>query len=143
MCGSVRFEASGEPQDVILCHCKSCRQHTGAPIACLAVFPADQVVFMGNTAKIFESSPSVRRGFCGVCGSSLTWEMEMILRGSICAIHISAFDMPETLKPNSHSFYTERLLWFDVADTLPRYESFVAGGKVLQYGPGLKDPDTA
>lgn len=64
-------------------------------------------------------------------------------RGSICAIHISAFDTPETLKPDSHSFYAERIPWFDAVDMLPRYGGFVAGGTVLRYGPHDDELDTA
>ena len=114
--------------------------HTGAPAAALAVFKADQVRFSGTGRKTYASAPGVGRAFCGNCGSSLTWETEFRDEGALCAIHISSFDTPDSLKPDAHSFYPERISWFDVADDLPRYEGFVAGGILLQHGPAKEDP---
>ena len=44
MCGEVRYEAIGEPPYVGHCHCKSCRQHTGAPVVTLVAFMADGII---------------------------------------------------------------------------------------------------
>ena len=135
LCGAVRFETFGMPGRVLHCHCKSCRGHTGAPMATLAVFKSDQVSFLGDDRKIHNSSPGVGRAFCGKCGSSLTWETIFRQEGELCAIHISAFDDPKELKPDAHSFYPERISWFEVDDKLPRHESFVADSEPLCFGP--------
>ena len=135
MCGAVRYETTVEPSRVLHCHCRSCRKHTGAPAATLAVFKADQVTFSGDERKVFRSSPGVGRAFCGKCGSPLSWETNFGNEGAICALHISSFDDPEALRPSAHSFYPERISWFDIADNLPRYRDFVAGGVVLCHGP--------
>lgn len=135
MCGAVRFEATGEPQDVIHCHCESCRRHTGAPMACLAVYGVDQVAFSGTERTVYGSTPGRGRAFCPNCGSSLTWETEMPERGVIISIHISAFDEPGDLRPNAHSFYAERISWFDAADDLPRHDTFIRGSEPVCYGP--------
>ncbi len=135
MCGAVHYETKGDPSRVLHCHCQSCRSHTGAPMATLAVFKADQVSFSGEDRKIYESASGVHRTFCANCGASLTWETVFGDEGALCAIHISAFDDPEALTPTGHSFYPERISWFDVADDLPRHEGFVAGSEPLQYGP--------
>ena len=74
MCRAVRYEASGDPISVIFCHCESCRKHTGAPVAALAGFKRDQVRFTGDQRATYESTPGVQRGFCGRCGTPLTWE---------------------------------------------------------------------
>jgi hypothetical protein len=134
MCGAVRYSTRGEPSRVLHCHCQSCRTHTGAPVATLAVFKADQVEFSGGERKIYNSSPGVGRAFCANCGTTLTWETDFGDEGPICAIHISTFDNPDVLTPTAHSFYPERISWFDVVDDLPRYEGFVAGGSLLCNG---------
>ncbi|MEJ2123121.1 MAG: GFA family protein, partial [Alphaproteobacteria bacterium] len=64
MCGAVRYSTRGEPSRVLHCHCQSCRTHTGAPVATLAVFKADLVEFSGGERKIYNSSPGVGRAFC-------------------------------------------------------------------------------
>lgn len=135
LCGAVRYIAAGRPDRVLHCHCNSCRRHTGAPMATLAVFQAEQVSFTGTARKPYRSAPGVERAFCPECGTPLTWETDFKDEGRICAIHISTFDDPEVLPPDGHSFYPERISWFDVADTLPRHEAFVSGSTPMQYGP--------
>ena len=135
MCGAVRYQTSGEPARVIRCHCEDCRKHTGAPVATLPVFGTAQVAFSGQARRIYRSSPEVGRGFCPACGSSLTFETELVEYGQLCAIHISSFDDPESLPPTHHSFDAERISWFDVADELPRHARLVAEGHLLRHGP--------
>ena len=140
MCGAVRYEVTGRSSRVLHCHCQSCRSHTGASMATLAVFKAEQVTFSGEDRKPYESVPGVHRAFCANCGTSLTWETVFGDEGPLCAIHISTFEDPEALAPTGHSFYTERISWFDVADSLPRHEGFVAGSEPLRYGPATEEP---
>ncbi len=139
MCGAVRFEIAGTPDRVLHCHCHSCRHHTGAPMATLAVFRPHQVTFSGTPRSVYASAPKVERTFCGTCGTSLTWETVLGGKEEICAIHISTFGNPDALKPNGHSFYSERICWFDVLDDLPRHASFVADSAPLHYGPAPQD----
>ena len=136
MCGAVRYETTGDSFAVNHCHCHSCRKHTGAAVVTLAGFMADQVVFRGDASKIYESSPGVGRAVCGNCGTPLTWEGVNSTRGGpIFEIHISCFDNPDILMPSGHSFDSERISWFDIADTLPRFEEFTGDGAPLRHGP--------
>jgi len=111
-------------------------------MATLAVLEADRVQFSGEERKRYGSAPGVERAFCGQCGTPLTWEVEHDHFGKICALHISTFDQPDKLTPTAHSFYPERISWFDAADNLPRYKSFVAEGILQCHGPQTGDaPD--
>jgi hypothetical protein len=139
MCGAVRYAITGEPSRVLHCHCQSCRGHTGAPMATLAVFRADQVGFSGDDRKVYQSAPGVGRAFCGHCGTSLTWETVFADEGPVCAVHISSFDDPEALPPTGHSFYSERISWFEIADDLPRHAGFVADSEPLHHGPAKRE----
>ena len=109
-------------------------------MATLAVFKADQVHFTGNDRKAYRSAPGVERAFCADCGTSLTWETVLGDEGALCALHISGFDNPDALTPTGHSFYPERISWFEVDDDLPRHEGFVAGSEPLHYGPATDKP---
>jgi len=140
MCSAVRYQTTGEPARVLNCHCRSCRKHTGAPAVTLAVFKVDQVAFSGEERKIYTSSPGVGRAFCADCGTPLTWETGLGDLGPVCAIHISTFDDPDALRPTAHSFYPERISWFEIADRLPRYEGFVRDGSLLGHGPAVTEP---
>jgi hypothetical protein len=136
MCGAVRYETTGETFAVNHCHCRSCRRHTGAAVVTLVGFMADKVEFSGDARKIYESSPGVGRAFCGNCGTPLTWEGVSSTRGGpIFEIHISTFDNPDVLVPSGHSFDSERISWFDVADNLPRFAAFTDDSPPLRHGP--------
>ncbi len=136
LCGAVKFETSGPTFGVNHCHCKSCRKHTGAAVVTLAGYMQDKVEFTGDERKIYESSEGVGRSFCGKCGTPLTWEGVSSTRGGpIFEIHISTFDNPDVLIPNGHSFDSERISWFDIADNLPRFEEFNGDGTALRHGP--------
>jgi hypothetical protein len=79
----------------------------------------------------------VKRGFCGQCGTPLTWEGD----GWDCPIiefHISTLDNPNTFDPTLHWFHLERIAWFDMADNLPRY----AGDDEVEDGSYRHGPAT-
>ena len=137
LCGAVRYETTGPSFKVLNCHCTSCRKHNGAPMATLAGFKAEQVEFTGEERKIYTSSPGVGRAFCGTCGTPLTWEGVDPDRGAVFELHISTFDTPEALKPILHSFDSERISWFEVADNLPRYEGLSEKSPLLRHGPAI------
>jgi hypothetical protein len=89
-CGTVRFEADGRPNWTSYCHCESCRRATGAPVAAYAGFPVQAVRFPAGPPAEYGSAPGVRRGFCGRCGSPLSftgdrWPGEIHL-------HLGSFD---------------------------------------------------
>ena len=99
LCGAVRYEASGDPASVIFCHCESCRKHTGAPVVALAGFKLEQVRFTLGDRAIYESTPGVKRGFCGRCGTPLTWEGDGEELGPLIEIHVGTTDDPNEPTP--------------------------------------------
>lgn len=114
LCGAVRFEVRGAAKWTAYCHCQSCRKHTGAPVAAFAGFERENVKFTQGALATFASSPGVKRGFCSVCGSTLTyegarWPTEM-------HFHVGAFDMPQDFAPSGHAFADERLSWFHISE---------------------------
>jgi hypothetical protein len=114
LCGAVRFEAQGAPKWTAYCHCNSCRKHTGAPVAAFAGFEREQVAASGAELARFVSSPGVRRGFCSVCGSTLTYEGDRW--PSEIHLHVGAFDRPQDFPPQGHAFAEERLPWLHISE---------------------------
>ena len=108
-CGKVRYVAEGQTNWVAWCHCRSCRQATGAPVSAYAGFSSGKVRFTSELPTIFASSPGVKRGFCGTCGSPISFEGER-WPGEI-HLHLGSFDDADDLVPQSEGFAEERLLW--------------------------------
>ncbi|MEM7508005.1 MAG: GFA family protein [Pseudomonadota bacterium] len=113
MCGAVRYAASGQPLHTGYCHCRSCRHHSGAAVAGMLVFERRNVRITG-ALRLYPSSPGVQRGFCGACGTSLSWQHE-----SLISLHIGTLDDPDAHPPTLHWRWEERSPWIGHADTLP------------------------
>ena len=64
-CARVRYQVSGEPTRVGICHCTSCRHESGSVFTTFGIWPR----------SAFQSSGEVRtwegRSFCPECGSRL------------------------------------------------------------------------
>ncbi len=75
LCGSIRFEATGDPLKLKphSCCCKNCQQHTGALTAVWVEFAAQAVRWTGEGEKpaTYRSSHYSQRAFCSACGSSI------------------------------------------------------------------------
>ena len=119
-CGAVAVRASGSPKVVVYCHCRDCRRFSGAPVSLFVGYSAEQVGLPRGEPKVYESSPGVRRSFCGRCGSPVSFEDDRLPGETY--LPVGVFDDPEALEPEKHDWVSRRLRWFDVHDGLPRHE---------------------
>ena len=105
LCGSVRFEARGEPLRTLVCHCRFCQRVTGSSSFAESMYPMDAVSLSGITPSSYAhrsegSSQLVHVHFCPRCGStvSLTFERWPQVRG----LSRGAFDDPNSVSIGSH-----------------------------------------
>ncbi|HYD46520.1 MAG TPA: GFA family protein [Phenylobacterium sp.] len=117
LCGAIRFEVEGPAKWTGYCHCHSCRKHTGAPVSAFAGFEREAVRWLEGEPRKYASSPGVLRGFCGTCGSVMTYEGDRW--PTEVHFHIGAFDDPEAFPPAGHSNAEERLSWLHITDPAP------------------------
>ena len=66
----MRFIARGAPRRVGLCHCLTCRKAHASAFNAFAIYAADQVEIVGESAS-WNSSPAYERHFCAKCGSGV------------------------------------------------------------------------
>jgi hypothetical protein len=126
-CGAVRFQVHGQPKWTAHCHCESCRRSTGAAFATWAGFPTDNFVLLKGKPKGFASSQGVTRGFCGACGTPLTYEGTR-WPGEIHAL-VCTFDDPGSFAPGAHVNTAEKVAWLHIGDELPRFERLPSAKK--------------
>ena len=122
-CGAVRYEVSGDPQHVALCHCSDCRKSSGAPMVAWAAFTEEQFKLLEGEPVTFNSSGSAMRSFCPKCGSGLYYRNQEFLPG-IVDIQSATLDDPDALPPGAHIQMAERLGWMAEAHKLPAFERF-------------------
>jgi len=73
-CGAVRFRVEGELGEASLCHCRMCQKAMGGLFGPFVGAPAGALVWTRGARRRFRSSNKVQRGFCGDCGTPLTFE---------------------------------------------------------------------
>jgi hypothetical protein len=114
-CGAVRFRVKGELGRASLCHCRMCQKAFGSFFGPLVSVKADDLVWTRAEPKRFQSSNKVRRGFCGDCGTPLTFEWSE----TYVDLSIGSFDDPTVIRPAVQMATQDRLPWFAELATLP------------------------
>lgn len=73
LCGAVRFEVRGAPEELVHCHCRMCQKAHGAAYASFALVRHEDFVLLAGDDKLvrYRSSDAATRTFCAACGSAL------------------------------------------------------------------------
>jgi hypothetical protein len=119
LCGTIRYEARARPLRGVICHCSMCRKHSGAPALAFVHFPRGAFRWLGEEPKKYRSSSFAERGFCVVCGSTLSMHEEVI--ADRVQITVGSLDDPSRIKIDDHVWTKEQISWFHIADDLPRF----------------------
>ncbi len=114
-CGAVRFRIDGELGRASICHCRMCQKAFGAFYGPFVSAKPQDVTWTRGAPKYFQSSNVVRRGFCGDCGTQLTFEGGP---GSL-DFAIGAFDDPTDIRPVIQIGLESKLPWVDELGHLP------------------------
>lgn len=122
LCGDVRFKISDAPEFVEYCHCAKCRRSVGAPVMAWALVASKDFELLSGNLSEYASSPGVQRTFCGRCGTSVTYFAEQ--DPARIGVSTASFDDPDKVAPDVHIWRSQRLSWFETADSLPRYVRF-------------------
>jgi hypothetical protein len=99
-CGRVRYTATLESDDAYWCHCKMCQKATGGIAAAFVQVPREALAWE-REPDWYESSPIARRGFCGHCGTPLSFDF--LDPGTNIDVTVGSFDDPSSFKPILHA----------------------------------------
>ncbi|MBW8880444.1 MAG: GFA family protein [Asticcacaulis sp.] len=114
-CGAVRFEVEGPLGRASVCHCRMCQKAFGNVFAPLvSVREATSFRWTKAEPARFQSSNLVRRGFCPLCGTPLTYEAP-----DGVAVAIGAFDHPGQIVPDITYGVEGRVAWMDHVNDWP------------------------
>lgn len=97
LCGAISFRLFSEPKAVTNCHCRMCQKQHGAAFATYASVPRPDMRYLSGEELLtaYNSSASVIRKFCGVCGSNIEWSGGKEFSGWV-AIPLATLDTPLT-----------------------------------------------
>ena len=119
-CKAVRYRIAGQPTGSMICHCQSCRRVAAAPVVAWVTVNSRDFQLVNGMPIEFMSSPSVRRSFCGACGTQLTYH-----RGNepdTLDVATCSLDDPNAFPPTQHSWLSHDLAWVRFGDGLAAFE---------------------
>jgi hypothetical protein len=119
LCGGVRYRTSRFLR-AGHCHCESCRRATSSPLTTFFTVLREGTEFGGESLRHYASSPGVRRGFCGTCGSPMSFETEE--RPEEIDFFVASLSDGLSVPVGEHWHWEERVDWLTVADDLPKGE---------------------
>ena len=126
LCGGVRYRIDGDCRNIICCHCENCRRTHGHVAAYTALDQSALTLVSEHTLQWFhDASPDTYRGFCNRCGASLFWDArDGRKRISVAA---GSLDDSGSLQTIGHVFVGEAGRYYEISDSLPRYDKSNAG----------------
>jgi len=139
LCGAVRYEARPDHREGYYCHCRMCQLAFGNTRAAFLNLRKDQVRWTAVQPTRYASSKIALRGFCGRCGTPLTFEY---IASERMDLSVGSLDHPESLKPVSHFAVESRIAAWHAPDGLPE-QRLDANEKIMErwrdaYGAAVK-----
>jgi hypothetical protein len=119
-CGAVQVEASGEPEAMGYCHCRSCRSWSGGPVNAFALWKPDAVRITAGAEHVgmFQKTTLSQRQYCKKCGGHL-----MADHPPLSLVDVFAATLPALrFSPGVHINYAETVL--PMRDGLPKLKDF-------------------
>ena len=120
LCAAVQYRISVQPLDAGYCHCRLCQRSSGAPTLAWLTVQVHGFSYAKGRPVIFHSSPHSQREFCGACGTQIAFRRSES-PGTVDVTLASLRD-PSLIAPQYHIWRQSKIAWFEIADSLPRYE---------------------
>jgi hypothetical protein len=118
-CGAVRYALSKKPEGSMICHCRTCRGITGAPVVAWISVDGGAFEITKGKPKTYASSDNVLRQFCGRCGTQITYARRD--EADFIDVTTASLDDPNAFPPTHHSWLKHDLEWIKFGDGLPTF----------------------
>ena len=119
-CGAVEIWATGQPEAMGFCHCRSCRSWSGGPVNAFTLWAPEAVEVTKGAENIatFAKTAMSERQFCRLCGGHL-----MAAHPPLKMTDVFAATIPDlAFVPGVHVNYAETVL--PMRDGLPKLKDF-------------------
>ena len=119
-CGAVKLEATGEPEGMGYCHCRSCRSWSGGPINAFSLWKPENVRVTAGAEHLatYKKTAMSERQYCAKCGGHL-----MANHPPLGLVDVFSATLPGLAhKAGLHVNYAETVL--PMRDGLPKFKDF-------------------
>ena len=122
-CGSLRYEANGDVEASIQCHCRECQYITGGNPNIIMIMPLSGFKFVKGIPKTFKRKDigkAVTRLFCENCGTGIGTKNPN--RPNSIILKVGTFDDPSIFKPDIAIFTIDKQKFHHIEDGLKSFE---------------------
>ena len=122
LCGSVKYELSGDFQSFFLCHCTRCQKDTGSAHAANLFAKAGTLTWLQNEddVRTYKHPNSLHtKSFCQKCGAALPTLAESI---NSVVVPAGSLDSPVPILPTASIFVGSRATWSMDLSNVPCFE---------------------
>lgn len=121
-CGAIQIEATGAPEAMGYCHCRSCRSWSGGPVNAFSLWKPESVKVTAGAdhLKTYQKTELSQRQYCDVCGGHLMTNHPPLGLVDVFAATLPTLDF----QPGVHVNYAETVL--PMRDGLPKLRDFPA-----------------
>jgi len=117
LCGAVRYELSGDPIAVVVCHCDHCQRQSGGPFSLNMIATESQLSVEGTLQNYVETGENddgtyVNRKFCGSCGSPIV--SELLHADGVIAVKVGTLDDRSEAAPTVEVWCVDKQPWVDL-----------------------------
>lgn len=123
LCGSVKYELSGDFQSFFLCHCSRCQKDTGSGHAANLFAKDSSLTWLQGEreVKTYQHPNSLHtKSFCQKCGSALPTVIESI---NSVMVPAGSIDSRVPIMPTAKIFVGSGASWAANLDDIPSYEA--------------------
>ena len=111
LCGEVEFSVENEFKAFYQCHCKQCRQLTGAAFASNLFTSIENIIWLQGESNVISYEHPERefsKAFCSKCGSAVPF-----INKSKTSLIVPAGSLDEApdIKPQANIFSSEEACW--------------------------------
>ena len=122
-CGSLRYEANGNIEASIQCHCRECQYITGGNPNVIMIMPLSGFEFVKGIPKTFKRKDiekAVTRLFCENCGTGIGTKNPN--RPNSIILKVGTFDDPSIFKPDIAIFTIDKQKFHYIENGLKSFE---------------------
>ncbi len=134
-CGDNEWRGEGPALEIVVCHCHSCRQSSGAPLMAWIDFPASRLTWSKGQPATYASSKRMLRGFCARCGTTLYNQRPA---GKTISLSLASMVGPDRVQPSRQVHHHKALSWLKLTITHPADDE---GWEWAGWSDGYDDDD--
>ncbi len=124
LCGEIEFVCDAAAVTTAICHCRDCQKQSGSAFSVNLLVPANALHVSGDSLKsVFTegaSGASVRRHFCGNCGTPVYSEMAAL--PALVALKAGALADTSSVTPKVQLWCASAQPWVELDSDMPSFD---------------------